>query len=719
MQRYSSTPAEQLRPAVLPRWFSTTAAILVFLAACGDSTGPETRNSVVIAAGDAQFALPGDFVEDPLVVRAIDPVSQRPAAGVRVSWRVLQGTGVQVQPDGNTSDALGFAFAELRVGTDTGTVRIEATVDGLIGPAAVFTVRAVRAPTIASVQPALVTGGGTLTISGADFSPLAAENTVLFGGRRGAVTAASTTSLTVTVPGCVPTRTTEVRVQLGAVASSPAQVETVSAGVVPLNITHGQVVALTDPAAFSCLHLRTTPADAAYLLVAVNAQPAPGLGMPFELIGLGGNGPVTSPPAGRLRDHGSDWELALRRAERAYHFDPRRLPDRTAALAQEPQIGDRADFNVLNLQRTTDRVTAEVRAISQRAIIYVDVATPASGFTQDDLTRLGDIFDDPIYPTDVGTFGSPTDIDGNGRIIILFTPRVNALTPRNDDSFIAGFFYGCDLADARLCPQTNRAEIFYAMVPDPSGQFSGPRTKNTVLRTVPAVLAHEFQHMIHFGQKGRLDLLWLSEGLAHAAEDIVGDVFAARGDNANAVDFRQPNYNRAFAYLGEVATTSLMSEESPGSLELRGGAWLLIKHLMANYGGTSLLGELTRTSNLGTVNVATETGRPWADLLADFSVALWTAGAPDLQGAAIDPRHTFGTFNPRVALASVQGYPLQPQLASFDDFVRTGELPPGSADHVILVVQDPGAPDEYNVSFTGVRGGPFLGTPRFSVVRIR
>jgi hypothetical protein len=194
-------------------------------------------------------------------------------------------------------------------------------------------------------------------------------------------------------------------------------------------------------------------------------------------------------------------------------------------------------------------------------------------------------------------FGAPSDIDANGRIIVVLTPAVNALTPRTDDSFIAGYFYGCDLVEAARCAETNRGEIFYSMVPDPNAQFSARRTKDTVLRTVPGVLAHEFQHMINFaGKSQRLDVLWLSEALAHMAEELVGKVFLARGDAVTATDFRSANFVRARQYLDAPEFISLISEDSPGTLEMRGGAWLLLQYAMGLYGGDALLGRLTKST---------------------------------------------------------------------------------------------------------------------------
>src|SRR5690606_10072565 len=176
--------------------------------------------------------------------------------------------------------------------------------------------------------------------------------------------------------------------------------------------------------------------------------------------------------------------------------------------------------------------------------------------------------------------------------------------------------------DASRCRDTNRAEIFYSMVPDPEGKFGDARSRNVVLRTVPGILAHEFQHMIHFGEKGSLDVLWLSEGLAHTAEDIVGRIFEERGQPTLAAQFRNPNFGRGNRYLAAVGDVSIVGESSPGTLELRGGAWLFIEHLVGRY-GEEILGKLTRTSLNAVENIETQTGESWDQLISDFAVALW------------------------------------------------------------------------------------------------
>ena len=700
--------------------------------ACGnDGAGPSgPRVQVVVASGDRQYGAPGATLQEPLRVVVIDARPQAPVEEIRVAWRIVEGTGASLSAATSTSDEEGIASTTLRLGSQTGTVRVEARAESMIGEPAEFLAFAVQPPAIAEVSPSQAAAGETVTITGSGFSPDADQNAVLFGGLRGRVLAATPTSLTVQVPACVPTRALELRVNLGAVPSAPVSFRTVAAGGAALQLARGAARLFTDPADLACIRLPEV-AGQGYLLVPQNAAEAPGVPMPFELRLIADGGLVTSPDVSAQApvrtDRASDWELRLRLRERELG---RGAPDalirpEAAAVAIQPQLGQSREFNVLTSDNETVQVTAEVVAMSQHAIMYQDVDAPANGVTAADFEAFGRIFDDPIYPTDVEVFGSPSDVDGNDRIIILFTPRVNALTPASDESFIAGYFYGCDLVEESRCAQTNRAELFYSMVPDPDGRFSGRRTKTQVLRTVPGVLAHEFQHMISFASKNEsLDVLWLSEGLAHSAENLVGNAFFARGDSANGFDFKIPNYVRANRYLAAVSNTSLLSAASPGTLELRGAAWLFVEHIAGHYGAADLLGRLTRSARTGTMNVTVETGRPWRQLFSDFTVALWADGAPELQGVSIDPRLTFAGLDLRRDLARAQQggtFPLRPPVRGYADFLASDQLPPASADYFIAQQSIP-APPALGIAFTGMFGGAFTGlnaAGQITILRIR
>jgi hypothetical protein len=693
--------------------------------ACGDGTGPEDRRVTIgIADGNDQLGVASAFLEFPLRVRVVDATRGSTVKDVAVTWSVVAGSGATVTAINAESDDIGVASATLRLGPDTGTYRVEAAATGAVGGPATFSARAILAPVIEAISPAVVAAGASLIIDGRNFSTVVADNTVLFDGWRGRTTAATQSRLTVEVPACVLTRDAEVTVAIGGAYSNTMTVTTTAGAVPELTLTRGshRTLGATE---LACIAIPASQAGAEYLIIPQNAVQRVGLPLRIELSTIvGQTGPITVPA--RLAPSTTSaavlWEDRIRARERELGgFSPLSGTDAVFARRAVPEIGERRTFKVLTRDQESRSVTAEVRHISQRAILYVDVQAPANGFTPADLQRFGAQFDDPIYPIDTAVFGTPSDIDDNDRVIILFTPAVNALTDRTEQGFIAGYFYGCDLLTAARCADTNSGEIFYGVVPDPAGQFSAPRSKDTVLRNVPGVLAHEFQHMIHFHVRGgTLDVLWLSEALAHAAEDIVGEEYLKRGDAVSASDFRRPNLVRTQFYLRVPSLTTLVAEATPGTLEQRGAAWLFLKYLMGHYGDRTLLGRLTNTTSTGTANVLAATGRPWDTLLAEFAGATWAHESPELDGVQIATRLTFPNFDLRAALATLSGgFPLDPLRIAFGDYQFADEIAAASQDYYILGGASP--MPRMHLAYTGVRGGPFAAgaAPQLTILRIR
>ena len=655
----------------------TPLLLCAILAACGgsDTTGPRERAiTLSVLTGSGQFGTAGNLLADPLTVVAIDAATDESVQGVAVEWRIVGGDGAVLSSQMVSTNARGFASAELRLGNSLGTYTVEVHAAAMQGPPARFTARAVAVPEITQITPAPAPAGGAVTITGRNFSPIPSENTVFFDDARALVTAATATTLSVVVPPCV-RGFVDVRAQLGHVASDPAELLTTSADLAPLQLAVGESRVFSGAADLSCVVL---PGNQSYLIVPQNADDHWGSFFNY-IASTASTPPTTATRAAPQRSFASDFELTLR--QREAEFGPAADAPAAQARTRQPEIGERRQFNVINSQNGFDEVTAEVRVLSQHAIIYVDVAAPSGGFTDADLTAFGALFDDPIHTTVTSVFGTPSDIDSNDRIAILFTPRVNALTPRNAPSYVTGYFYGCDLVARNRCSGSNGAEVFYALVPDPNGTFGDRRTATDVLRNVPGVLAHEYQHMINFSARnGSLDALWLAEALAHAAEESVGAEFERRGDITRAASFRSPNYARAREYLRTTAHTSLLGIESPGSVEFRGGAWLFVHYLQQHYGGDALLRALTASSDDGVANVTARTGQAWSTLLADFALACFAHGHPAFDNSALSARHTFGAFDlkqaaNRTAAASAVVTNLVPP-----EFRRTGTLE--AASHV-------------------------------------
>ncbi|HET9986062.1 MAG TPA: IPT/TIG domain-containing protein [Longimicrobiales bacterium] len=732
------------------RWRLLPFLATLCAAACGDNaaTGPQPVDpatfSIAVQAGDNQFVGPGSGVTLQAVVK--NGATKAPARGVSVTWTVTDGVGASVSPATSVTDTSGIAATQLTVGTQPGAYHVQATFQGIVGAPAAFTVTVTTGLTLSAIAPQPATAGDTVTITGQSFSTSPLDNLVLFGGIRGAVASATPTTLRVVVPACVPSRSVQVQVFLGTLASTTLPLAVVGGAGTAQPLTAGQVLGISDPAALACVRLPGGQTGASYLVVVQNAATLADRPFAFQLAGLAATAGVAAQGFFTARStfletvapttsFATEWENRLREKERGLARGGTVQPSGTraaeslilAGCARAPAVGDQCSFNVLNAQEGFTTVTATVRAVSTHAIVYQDVNAPSGGFTDTEFQQFAATFDDPIYDTDVSVYGAPSDLDANGKVVILFTPVVNQLTPRGSSSFIAGFFYGCDLLPVRSCSGSNQGEVFYALVPDPTGQLGLTQSKTRVLQTVPPVLAHEFMHMIHFNQRvllrgGGDESLWLSEALAHTAEDTVGGVFLQRGDSSNAVLFKFPDFRLGHDYLENPSATTLLADSGNGSLEERGAGWLFVKYLIGRFGG-DVPGRLVKTTRTGADNVSNVTGTQWPVLFQDWTVALWVDDAPELAGASIDPRYTFRNFDLRRVLgqpALGDGYPLVPTPLGFTDFTASGTLPSSSPAYY-LIQATASNPPPLNLNLAGSRGAAFAtsAAPQAAIVRVK
>jgi hypothetical protein len=694
-----------------------------------DPVVPPTSYAIAVYSGDDQIGAVGMHLEDPLQAVVTDQRSGRAVAGVQVDWTVAEGVA-QLTTVTMTSDANGLVVATAQLGENPGTTAIDATLSSGNSAPARFTVRAVLRPRITAIIPQEVTAGAAVTIVGENFSTRPDDNAVLFGGFRAGVTSSTLTEIRAVVPACVPTNTVAVVVRLGGAVSEPVAVQATGFGGSTLELAPGQAVAFTEPADLSCVRL-PADADAEYLVVPLNATAVTLQPMPFLLAAIRDAASIVDPPSYELEtwaaapDPATTFEGWLRAQERLIPDDAIIRPGLTPGFPLDaqplsvPSVGDQRTFNVITPEQRFQAITARAMAVSNHAIIYQDVTAPSGGFSSSDFQYFGQLFDDPIFPTSIDIFGLPSDIDNNQRVIILFTPIVNEWTPRGSGGgFVAGFFYSYDLSTQ---PGSNRAEIFYSLVPDPAGVHGDVRRTDQLRNVVPPVLAHEFQHMIHFNQRTILrgapwEALWLSEGLAHLAEDLVGDAFAARGDAVMAQRFKQSNYLRTAEYLSNPSATSMITTQGQGTLAERGAAWVFLRYIMSHYGGLPLITNITHAIQSSSTNVSAQTGVAWAALMQQFSVALWADDAPTIQGP-LDSIYTIAGLNLR---SLYQSFPLQPPVLGFSEFQLTGTLESSAPAYLLLR-----APQDNIQPLHLVIGGRYGGAfpehtgPALSLLRVR
>lgn len=670
---------------------SLGSALALVLAACGDGPleAPLPVVELLPAGGEGQYGTPGQRLQAPLKVLVRRADTHAPQEGVAVTWSVESGDASFVTAAVGTSDAQGLVSVTVQLGTTLGTVKIRAQARDREGTGATFESFVVDRPELRSLVPVTVRGGDTISIQGAGFSPTAEQNVVLFSGIRGRVVAATGGELRVEVPRCLPSRAVGVTVQLGTLASSSLELQVEDGGGTPLTLTPGLPLDVDDDGGFTCLRL---PGGRRYLVVLQSSGTVGAARYPFTLRGLASSqspvaalAPHRAPPFGPVAprsDAAGRFEALLRQREAELVRERRRERPAGPVLAPSgvvPTVGERRSFKVFNGKGGFDDVTAVARLVGRQAVIYVDETAPVGGFTDLELTAFAATFDDVIHPTVSGAFGAVSDLDGNERVVILFTPTVNRLTSAGADGFVGGFFYGLDLLDR---DGSNRGEVFYALVPDAEGQFGDARSRELVLRITPAILAHELQHMIHFNERvlkrgaEGTEALWLAEGLAQMAEELVARVLFQKGEAAAAEEYRAGNRTRARRYLGDTGAVSIIVATGQGSLAERGAGWLHTLYLWDRGGGDDVLARLTQSTLTGTNNVAAVTGMPWAEVLADWAAALYASGGYPFEYRSVSLRSLLRPPSP---------YPLAPESVGASDFTVTGSLWSSSARHYIVI----------------------------------
>lgn len=369
-------------------------------------------------------------------------------------------------------------------------------------------------------------------------------------------------------------------------------------------------------------------------------------------------------------------QLDIRAAHAVYQSRQLDRQLRYSVSSAIPAIGDTTSFKVPRSCTNFTTITATVQYVSNKAILYLDNAAPSGGFTATDYQQIGDEFDTLIFPTDTSYFGTPLDIDSNGRVIILYTVEVNKLTPAGSTGFVGGFFFAGDLFPSTgqgSCAQSNMAELFYVLAPDPDGTInSNKRTVASVRQGTRGTIAHEFQHMINASERFRspveqnFEEVWLDEALAHFAEDAVGRVVRGIGEFDNA-DFNRvfggsntdynsfffQNFARFQKYLERPGSLSPISALADTSLGVRGASWSLLHYTADHYAPGGNVKPWTKKLAAGldgslAIYGVTNLTRQSGNVAIDSLLAGWlVANYADDAGIPVASKYTYRVYDMR------------------------------------------------------------------------
>ncbi|CAN5903034.1 hypothetical protein BH11GEM1_BH11GEM1_18250 [soil metagenome] len=753
-------------------------AAMIAAGACGaDTSGPKVGPAAKVVVSVAPIASgPVGTLLGALSVRVSD------AAGVAVSGVAVTFAatgGATVSPATSTTDASGIATTQVTLGTVAGAVSVTAQAAGVASVSYGFTGVSgpVKSVVVAPKTVRFVSVGDTarVSVTAQDQYGNPAPTSAIF------FSVTDATLVSVDASGLV-----KALRQGGStlvISSANGKADTTTVTVLPAGssnctgVVGTTTLAVGDVQGFSgaqygCLSGTATGAE--FALVAFNSSVDQVSSLAVSITGTGlGTAPNPSlvPSSFALRSTSAasassrlqldeSFHLSLLAQARARHpsfvsardarrFQPLRSLSgtgsnasvRASGLPATVAVGDLVTLNVSAKSCTEPTNHAlRVAALGTKSIVLADTLNPAGGFVTADYQRVAARFDTLVYPLDVGAFGAPSDIDGNGRVAIIFTRTVNELTIANANSFVGGFFNPRDLfprvAKDTLenCAGSNEGEMFYLLAPDPTGVVNGNiRRTGFVDSLTTSVVAHEFQHLINASRRfyintaaTEFEATWLNEGLSHIAEELLyyresgltprqnlGDA-AVRPTVPIFSNDAASNFSRLGTYLTAPGANSPYASDD--ELATRGATWSFLRYAadqLASTDGTIL----QRFDNATTVGFETLKGVYGTDptpLFRNWAVANFL----DDFGTNTDTRFMHKSWNMRdiftTTLIRYQKYPLRVTSlvdAQKADFLVRG----GSAGYARLSVA---AGKEGLLTFSSGGGAPSAPL-QFVVVRTR
>ena len=158
----------------------------------------------------------------------------------------------------------------------------------------------------------------------------------------------------------------------------------------------------------------------------------------------------------------------------------------------------RASFYADYKEQGNKRYNFNKIAEYDKLIIYLQ---DGSGYKPESVDYIANVFNDN-YDEEVRIYGEHTDVDKNGKIIILLLE----LNASYSGGVITGYFYGADL----ILNQNNNAEILYMDI----------KMLNDNPQYMAGTIQHEFQHLINYNvnyiQNKREMSTWLNEALSES-----------------------------------------------------------------------------------------------------------------------------------------------------------------------------------------------------------
>lgn len=235
--------------------------------------------------------------------------------------------------------------------------------------------------------------------------------------------------------------------------------------------------------------------------------------------------------------------------------------------ARQYAVGDRISFWASNVD-SNEQFQVEAELLYKNDVVYVWAESDQRP-NLDAMTASADNFAQKIYPLVRAFFGteSTPGIDSDPGLHILHATGLGR--------GIAGYFSSADAFSSLANPYSNQKDMFYISLDWLS------RVDDYIV--YESVLAHEFQHMVHWNND-RNEESWVNEGMSELAQEIAGyppdtgfaRVYVSRPDTQLNTWNLDPNdngrhYGAAYLFMayflqrfGEELTSSVVSQPANG-----------------------------------------------------------------------------------------------------------------------------------------------------------
>ena len=286
-------------------------------------------------------------------------------------------------------------------------------------------------------------------------------------------------------------------------------------------------------------------------------------------------------------------------------------------MPQTVEIGTKwENIYLLDPNSSTPRfqtINATCIAVSDHAYFFLQ--DNLDNLTDEQITAITTAFDKD-YEIMHQYYGEETDTDGNGKVSFLIA---------NFSQGLFGFFTSVDKYAPQDIPamyKTNEADVLYVNYYYFKNDWEKYQTD------LKATFIHEFQHMVLFDVRNRLNLnsnldTWLNEGLSMLSEYYGG--------------YAAPHYRYVGGFFALNQGISLITD---GSSQDYGLSYLFVRYLQIRF-GDDIIKKLYASQYSGIKAVEEAVNMDFNELFLDFTKMILLTG----RNVTTDTRYNIDEFN--------------------------------------------------------------------------